>query len=597
MDIMFTVSLDLERAPVDAIPANANPGVNTGFGGSADSRTTDLNALQSSLLQHTQSGVLTEADSMGAVSNDDLGFHSMPVAWVRATMLVRCNNCLRGHSGVRLELIEALLRLLRNGLTPIIPLRGSISASGDLMPLSYIAGMLEGSPDILVRTSETEGAQSRVVPAHEALRLAGLEPMVLGPKEGLGLINGTAASAALGSLAAYEASQLATLSQILTAMTCEALTGNAESFHPFIAAIRPHPGQIESAGNILGFLQGSSLVETARSKDRFKPGLFQDRYALRGASQWIGPQLEDMTAAISQLTVELNSTSDNPVVDVQAQDVYSGANFQAASVSSAMEKSRLSLQMIGKLLFSLSSELINPDLNKGLPANLAADDPSLSFTMKGIDVNMAAYMSELAFLANPVSSHVQSAEMHNQPINSLALISARYTLQAVELVSLMCAAHLYVACQALDLRILHTSYLRLLETGVGSSLEEHFPEVQPAEKQPLRNELSTKLAVSWRTSGVVDLQERSSLLADAAILVIGKEIHRQGLSPSLERIEKFRGWLVGFAQSTFTDLRSHFFKEQNTATFLGGASQRMYTFVRKELGVPFHQGLEIGSVV
>jgi phenylalanine ammonia-lyase len=150
--------------------------------------------------------------------------------------------------------------------------------------------------------------------------------------------------------------------------------------------------------------------------------------------------------AHTQVTTELNSTSDNPLVDVSHSDIHSGGNFQAASITAAMEKARLSLQMIGKMLFSQCTELINPALNNGLPANLAADDPSLSFGMKGIDVNVAAYMSELAYLANPISNHVQSAEQHNQAINSLAFISARYTMDAVDLVSLISASFIYVGC-------------------------------------------------------------------------------------------------------------------------------------------------------
>jgi len=257
------------------------------------------------------------------------------------------------------------------------------------------------------------------------------------------------------------------------------LVGNAESYHPFIAAVHPHPGQIESASNVLHFIQGSSLVETSEEQDRFKPDLFQDRYALRGALQWLGLQSEDLASVLTQLTVELNSRSDNPIIDVQAGAVYSGANFIAASVYCGMEKSRLSLQIIGKLLFSLSSELINPALNMSLPPNLAADDPSLSFTMTGIDISMTAYISELAFLANPVTTHPQSAEMHNQSFNSLALISARYTIQATELVAQMCAAHLYAVCQALDLRALHVSYLQHLQKGFRSVSESLSPEWRP----------------------------------------------------------------------------------------------------------------------
>ncbi|KAF5981209.1 hypothetical protein FBULB1_4878 [Fusarium bulbicola] len=340
-------------------------GVNTGFGGSADTRTKDLPALQSALLQLTQAGILTDEDANGCALN------TMPVPWVRAAMLIRCNTLLRGHSGVRPELVEALLLLLRKGMTPIVPLRGSISASGDLIPLSYIAGMLEGNPDIRVRTTT-----SFALSADKTLELAGLEPITLGPKEGLGLVNGTAPSAATGCLAVHEANKILLLAQGLVAMSCEALLGNAESYHPFISSVCPHPGQVQCSATMLHFLGGSSLVQRTEEEDKFKPGLAQDRYALRGAPQWLGPQVEDVCAVLSQITVELNSTSDNPIIDVNCGEVYSGANFISSSVANGMEKTRLALQMVGKLLFSLSSELINPTTNRGLPPNLVADDPS-----------------------------------------------------------------------------------------------------------------------------------------------------------------------------------------------------------------------------
>lgn len=518
----------------------------------------------------------------------------MPVTWVRATMLVRCNHLLRGHSGMRLEVIDAVLCLLRKGLTPIIPLRGSVSASGDLMPLSYIAGVLEGNPDIQVHWQE--GTGSKVISAREALDIAGISPIVLGPKEGLCLVNGTAASAAVAALAAYEANQLAVLSQILTAMSCEALSGTAESYHPFIAEIRPHFGQIEVAANIRSFLMGTKLAETPENRDRARPGLFQDRYPLRSASQWLGPQLEDLNASISQILVELNSTADNPVIDVATNEVLSGANFQAVSVTSAVEKIRLSLQMIGKLLFSLNSELVNPDLNKGLPANLAADDPSLSFTMKGVDINMAAYMSELAFLANPVSSHVQSAEMHNQSVNSLALISSRYTMQAVEVLSLMGAAHLYAVCQALDLRVLHNCYLEALDGRIRSIIRELFSELQPEHQDDLCKHLSQSTQKSWAGSASYDLHDRCRFLSEAITPVLLSGIQKYGgqLSGQVDRIaliETVQGRVSQESLSLFQSIRNHFFREQNTASYLGGASKMLYTFVREDLKVPFHQGL------
>jgi phenylalanine ammonia-lyase len=134
----------------------------------------------------------------------------MPPSWVRAAMVVRCNSTLRGHSAVSFPIIKAMERLFEHGLTPVVPLRGSVSASGDLMPLAYVAGSLEGNPDILL---EEDG---KVKASHVALKEAGLEPISLGPKEGLGLINGTSASAGLGALVVAESHFLALLTQVLT---------------------------------------------------------------------------------------------------------------------------------------------------------------------------------------------------------------------------------------------------------------------------------------------------------------------------------------------------------------------------------------------
>ena len=267
-------------------------GVNTGFGGSADSRTEHLRRLQISLLQHTQSAIITTSDIDGRGLDSDGQSHVIPRAWVRAAILTRANQNLRGHSAVRLEVIEALLALLRYNITPMVPLRGTISASGDLMPLSYIAGTIAATPGVLARLPN-----GKVVPARDALAAHGITPVDLAPKEGLGLINGTAPSAAAAAVVDHEAQQLVLLSQMQTAFTAECLAGNAEWSAPFIHAIRPHPGQVEAAANIRRFLQGSALVAGLDRKKRTGGGLWQDRYSTRTAPQWIGPYLEDLLLA------------------------------------------------------------------------------------------------------------------------------------------------------------------------------------------------------------------------------------------------------------------------------------------------------------
>jgi phenylalanine ammonia-lyase len=191
----------------------------------------------------------------------------------------------------------------------------------------------------------------------------------------------------------------------------------------------------------------------------------------------MGPQLEDLILAHKQVTVELNTTTDNPLVDVAANKVHHGGNFQGVSVTSATDKARSALQMMGKMLFAQSSELVNP--NNGLPPNLVADESSLSYTMKGVDINMAAYTSELGFLEHPVGPHVQSAEMSNQSLNSLALLSARYAHTALDVSSMSAAAYLYMLCQAIDLRVMLVRFLTDIKPRMESITEEYFAALLP----------------------------------------------------------------------------------------------------------------------
>ena len=519
--------------------------------------------------------------------------HAMPAEWVKGTMLVRCNTIARGHSAVSLHVIRTILALIQNNLIPVVPLRGSISASGDLSPLSYIAGAVTGNPDILVLS------KNGVISAKEALQAINISPLELGPKEGLGLMNGTATSSAVASLALYDAHHLTVMSHVLTAIAVEALLGTIESHDPFMAKIRPHRGQIESANTIRQFLRGSRLAQGSNEDedDRQSNGLvYQDRYALRTASQWLGPQLEDLLLAHEQVTIELNSTTDNPLIDVARQTTHHGGNFQAVSITSAMEKTRLSLQMIGKLLFAQCSELINPMLNNGLPPNLAADEPSVSFTMKGVDIGMASYMSELAFLANPVSSHVQSAEMHNQDVNSLAFISTRYTVQSVELVSLMSASYLYSLCQALDLRVLQETFFRSLEPIVYNIDRELFSTVlSPAALDKLHERLWAHIQSSWLSTSNKDTHDRANHIVDTALAILIQPSFESNKEtpPDVTTVMKaWRSQVYDSIVESYTTTRRSFFGHQNTAEYLGQASRRMYLFVRQDLGVPFHKGLE-----
>ncbi|GKZ28258.1 hypothetical protein AbraIFM66950_000070 [Aspergillus brasiliensis] len=619
--------LDTMQASVDILSDRIRRrevvyGVNTGFGGSADTRTSEYAALQKALIQMQTSCVLLPQDRVLRSTRLDLArSHSMPVPLVRASMLIRANSLIRGHSAVRPQVVENVLTLLRNGMTPVVPLRGSISASGDLAPLSYVAGLLEGNSDISVHVQQ--GSSERIISADEALKELGLEPFDLGPKEGLGLLNGTSFSSGAASLVLFEANQLILLSQLLTAMATEAMAGRPHNYHPFIAKVRPHPGQLEAAVNIFDFLSDSSLAvqsEAEETNGEVKPGesevegghsaLSQDRYALRTATQWIGPQLETMALAVQQVSIELNSTTDNPLIDPMSGHVYHGGNFQAACVTSAMEKTASALQMTGKMVFAQCSEILNPALNNGLPPNLSIGDPSLDYAFKGVDINMAAYVSELGYLNHPVSNHVQSAEMHNQGLNSLALIAARYATESVEVLSLMMATYLYVLCQAVDLRVLQAEFSIQARQEVNAITASILPTTYPSLKS-VQTTIWNDLMYHWSHNSTLDLHDRAVAVANCTagtvlrLLPTSSFSKNSGLTtehhPREDRVQQWTSRVADTLERTYDSLRTRQVTLSRsgdprataiTARYLCRTSRKLYLFVREELGVPLHRGYD-----
>ncbi|KAF7548773.1 hypothetical protein G7046_g8555 [Stylonectria norvegica] len=575
-------------------------GVNTGFGGSADVRMDDLIECQIGLLQHTQSAIITSTDKDPQSNSEREPSHVMPPEWVRGAIVARANQNMRGQSSVRLEVLERLVKLLHHGITPMVPLRGTISASGDLMPMSYIAGAVTGNPDVFVQVGS--GKDAKVMPSSEALQNSGISASGLGPKEALGLINGTAPSVSVASLVLHDAQQLAVLAQMLTAFASECMAGNVEWATPFIHAVRPHPGQIEAAANIRRFLHGSEFVVGLDSRKRTGEGLWQDRYSTRTSPQWIGPYLEDLLLAQRQLSVELNSTSDNPLVDASEKDgvavgeVYSGGNFQAVVVTSAMDKTRLALQMIGRMLFSQVGEIIHPSTNNGLEANLNASDKE-NFTMKGIDVNVAAYMSELAALAHPVSAHVMSAEMHNQGINSLALVSARRTMEAMDLVAHICACHIYISCQAIDLRASHKLFMELLKGKLKDTTEEgvlYQLNVDESDTEKLVEAIFPAIESTWYDKNAGSWKDRILPTVEAVMAPVAHFLDENKSNCSISSLGNFRKafhtMLADTAESVFYPNMA--VSPADVATKMGDGTAKLYTWVRSKLGVPTQCGID-----
>ncbi|CAH0026364.1 unnamed protein product [Clonostachys rhizophaga] len=567
-------------------------GMNTAPGANADARPTDYRKLQSSFFQHHQCGILPET-AFGATTTSASPM-ALPDDVVIASAAVRCNSLVRGHSAIRYHVVESLADLISRGVTPLIPCRGSISASGDLSPLSYFGGMLEGNKGVSVRLLRSDGTQD-IVTASEVLQGLGKDPISFEAKEGLSIMNGTAVSTAFAALVLQDCQDLVILSELLTAMAVEALCGKVENFHPFIGAVRPHQGQIEVADNIRDFLTGSKLTGNESIP---QTGLAQDRYSIRTASQWIGPLIEDIRTAESQLKVELNSTTDNPLIDSMNARIHHGGNFQAAAATSAMEKSRTAICMLGKMLLAHSNELVNPDLNQGLPPNLCADEPALSFTCKGIDVNMTSYYSEMAFLTNSVVSHVQTAESNNQSINSLALVSARMTGNSVELLSMMAAADIYLLCQAVDLRTRDQIFLEEARIVARSSfLALSFSDLEQ-EGSGTAATFDTWwgcICSSWKRNNRLDSEPRmKQVTADSLVFLLNEPslLTAKGHPILNSNLLEWQCRLSSDLLRTYVKVRDGYFERQPTPSYLGMTTRRLYEFVRSDLDIPFHKGVD-----
>lgn len=365
-------------------------------------------------------------------------------------------------------------------------------------------------------------------------------------------------------------------------MSVEALQGTTESFDPFFAAVRPHPGQMESARNINSFLVGSRLTAI---KDGSEGTLRQDRYSIRTASQWLGPCLEDLSLAHQQITIESNSVTDNPLCDTNGNFLH-GGNFQAKAVTSAMEKTRLCLQSLGQMLFTQCTELINPATNRGLPSNLVADEPGESFIFKAVDLMAAALQSELGFLSNPVGTYVQPAEMGNQALNSLALISARYTHTAVDVLSQLAAGHLMALCQALDLRAIHTRFLDDFQHAFQMCLQDSFCLlIDKANLASLAEILWKKFDKFFSQNMMMDSKRRIQAAVDVLQITIMDTIPTEALS-----IKVLKSWganCTAAAHLSYATSRETYIAHPDTTHLLGRAAKKMYIFVRHDLGVPF----------
>ncbi|MFN4101349.1 MAG: histidine ammonia-lyase [Pararhodobacter sp.] len=375
----------------------------------------------------------------------------LPDEDVRAAMLLRINSLMKGYSGVRLELIQRYVTFLNAGVTPQAYQRGSIGASGDLVPLSYIGASVIGlDPAFLVDWN------GETLDCHTALGRLGLEPLVLRPKEGLALNNGTTASTGVAANAMGRAADVLALGLNVQSLLAEALLATNQSFHATIQAVKPHPGQVFVGNLFRDLLDGSSLIRTEAAGERgHRSGkLIQDRYSLRCLPQYTGPIIDMMAMAARQITVEANSANDNPLIDPETGEVYHTGNFLAQYTGVACDTLRMQLAMLLKHLDVQIAMLVTPEFNNGLSPSLVGNTGhGLNMGLKSLQLTCNSVAPLVQFYGRSmVDLYPSHAEQFNQNINSQAMNAANLARESVEASEHFLAAALVFAVQAVELR-------------------------------------------------------------------------------------------------------------------------------------------------
>ncbi len=375
---------------------------------------------------------------------------------VRGGMLLRMNSLMRGASGVRPELIRRFETFLNRGVTPVVHEFGSIGASGDLVPLSYVAGALIGSD-----AGFDVAFDGRIVPAREALAAVGLGPLVLEPKEGLALINGTSMSTAIAGGCLWDARHLLTVTLGVHALLIQALGANMEAFDPFVHSLKPHPGQVRVAEEMRRLLEGSALVWPTSDAAPVTEALIQDRYSIRCLPQFIGPVVEMFDVSQGQLEVEMNAVSDNPLIG-EGTATYHAGNFLAQVPARAMDHLRQDIGLLAKHLDAQVALVMTPEFSRGLPASLVGNAGRAgNMGLKGLQLTANSMMPLLTFYGNTfVDRFATHAEQYNQNINSLAYSAGLLARESLRIYRTYLSVVLVIAVQAVDLRA-------VAQTGAG----------------------------------------------------------------------------------------------------------------------------------
>jgi len=358
-----------------------------------------------------------------------------PVA--RAMTLLRANVLARGHSAVRVDVVESLLGLLNAGLAPWIPARGSVGASGDLAPLAHLALALMGEGELL--------DDGRRVPSGPALAAAGLAPLRLAAREGLALVNGTQAMTASGALTLLLSERLLAQADIAGALTVDALLGSARPFDERLAALRPHPGHAAAAANVRALLDGSPLLASHAGC-----GKVQDAYSLRCIPQVHGAARDALAHARRVLAIEVNAVTDNPLFFPETGEALPGGNFHGQPVSLVMDLVAMALADVASISERRTERLLNPALS-GLPAFLARH-PGLESGLMMAQVAAASLVSEMKGLAHPASVDSIPTGAGKEDHVSMGVTAALQAERAADLLTSVLAIEVISGAEALEHR-------------------------------------------------------------------------------------------------------------------------------------------------
>ncbi|MCA9510099.1 MAG: aromatic amino acid lyase [Myxococcales bacterium] len=430
-DSRVRARLDASHAAVERLRRSGNPlyGVTTGVGASvANAIPEELHAeLPLNLVRFHGCGT-------GRLLDDEEA---------AAVLVARAASLAQGYSGVRPVLVERLCELASRRILPCIPAEGSVGASGDLTPLSYVASLLVGE-----REARVDGA---VVPAAEALARAGLAPLALEPKESLAIMNGTSVMTGLACIAFGRAQQLARAACAITAVASDATRGNPAHFDARIGIAKPHPGQQLAARWIREDLAPDPAVASTRPA----PARVQDRYSIRCAPQVVGVLLDALRFARELVETELCGANDNPLIDPDTGDALHGGNFYGGHVGFAMDALKAAVASVADLLDRQLVLLCTPETSGGLPENLVArtgPDRVVHHGFKAMQITASALTAEALKLTAPASAFSRSTESHNQDKVSMGSIAVRECLRILELTETVAAIALLAVVQAVDLR-------------------------------------------------------------------------------------------------------------------------------------------------